>query len=200
MAALSWSTARTNLLAWAGADYGAGALPAVWRDTQGDSSYAGRRRVVLDLVSLVTMGKDEVRYANVSNPPAGGELSVTVTGQRTITLEVSVESQDQRAGLDSIAFMSLLRTSFQRPTVVASFKACGLAFNAILSERELRQEAIYQRRRYSAVQMDVLLNASVEMADAAATYIETMRYETEFLGPDGLPIAHQLSGDLDLIP
>lgn len=200
MTALDWTTARTNLLAWAGADYGAGTLPAVWRDTQGDSSYAGRRRVVLDLVSLVTMGKDEVRYTNAAAPVAGGELDVTVTGQRTITLEVLVEALDQRAELDAIAYMSLLRTSFQMPSVVASFKECGLAFNAILSERELRQEAIYQRRRYSAVQMDVLLNASVELADAADTYIETMRYETEFLGPDGLPIAHQLSGDLDLIP
>lgn len=200
MAALSWSTARTNLLAWAGADYGNGTLPAVWRDTAADNAYAGRVRAVLDLVGLATIGKDEVRYANVTPPVAGSELSVTVTGQRTITLEVRIEAQDQRAGYDAIAYMSLLRTSFQRPSVVASMKAAGLAFNSILSEVELRGESVYQQRIHSAVQMDVMMNASVELADSAATYIEFLGYETEFLGPDGLPTSHQLTGTLDLIP
>lgn len=198
MTALDWSTARTNLIAWAGADYGLGTIDAVWRDTAADSAWFGRVRAVLDLVSLNTIGTDEVTYTNAAAPVAGGELDVTVTGQRTITLEVRIEAQDQRAGYDAIAFMEKLRSSFRLPSVNSSLSEAGLSFNSILAEFE--RDDIYQQRRHSFVQMDVLMNAASELADSAETYIETFDYETEFLGPDGLPIAHQLSGNLDLIP
>ena len=197
---LNWTTIRANLTAWAQSNYGSGLSSdcVVWRDTKYASSYRGKGRIVLDITSPVTLGTDEVVYADAAAPVAGGELDVTVKGSRTMVLEVLAEVQDQRAGFDAMAYMERLRTSLRLPSTTVLFKAAGLGFARVLSDLDL--ESVYQGRRGSAVQMDVLLNARAELNDTAATYIETVEYETEFLGADGLPIAHQLDGDLDLTP
>jgi hypothetical protein len=196
--AADWTTIRANLATWAKNVTGLESHQVVWRDTADDNAWRGRAGVILDITAIQTIGTDEIIYGNAANPQAGAELDVTVCGQRTMTLGVRVEVQDQRAGYDAITYTELLRTSLRLPSTYALFSAAGVGFASVLAETDL--ESIYQGRRHSAAQLDILLNSYGVMTDSPDTYIETVEYETEMLGPDGNPVPHQVSGSLDLVP
>ena len=135
---------------------------------------------------------------DAAEPAAGAQLDARVRGRTATTLGVLIAVQAQRAGVDAIAFAERLSMSVRLQSIRSLFTDSGLAFQRVLNMVEVG--SIYQQRVHSAVQMDVALNVVTELADTAETYIETLRYETEFLGADENPVAHQLADDLDLIP
>lgn len=195
--AANWTTIRANLESWVTGVTGLAATQVHWRDTKEASGWKPSGiRILLDITSVQTIGTDEIRYTDAAVPAAGAELDVTVSGPRTMVLEVRIDVLDQRAGYDAITYAENLRNSLRAPSTYALFSAADLGFARVLAETDLDRP--FQGRRLSSLQMDILLNSYGTYSDTADTYIGSMEYETDFRGADGNPVAHQLSGTAPL--
>ena len=194
---MNWSNLRTGLSSWVTSVTG---IPAVWLHTSDFNKWTGKARVVLSISSPVSVGlRDEISYTEDTGlPDPGEELLVSVVGRRMYTVSFLVEIFDQRADYDALHYTEILRIAFWSEGFNSAIFPLGLAPCSVLMEQRL--DADYERRVFSAAQLDVCCNAIASFTDAPNTYIEFVEAESDFLDPNGDPLPEQFVGTIDIVP
>ena len=146
------------------------------------------RLALLSWVSGVGVGVDETTwdYAVAVDPLA--EMTPTVTGQRKVVLQVSVESLDQRPGYTARNTLEEVRTRLQSPSALAALKAVGLAFasSGNVTPADYRVDGRWLSRSV----LDVRLNALSRITDTAGrtSYLATIGAVPTITRPDGAAV------------
>lgn len=187
------SAIRTALETWVESITG---LDVVWRDRKEKSGTVASQwgsgvgtskqaRVLLYLSTPVTMGRDEARatYDDTAQP----EVSIIhrQIGQRTIVLEVIVETHRASDDFDARHYTNLLRNRVVLPIQsTAVFDSADLSFNRIENEQDLTETV--NKVGLSVAQMDIVFNSSSTVEDTPTTWIETAESTLEV--PEGTPV------------
>ena len=155
-------------------------------------------RVVLRWVSEVSAGADATHYTFAEHDDPLLEMTPTTTGNRVLTLQVDVEVQDQRPGVNAQQLASRARTRVRCPRLLAALEDLGLAVASVgqLATTDYPVDDRYVSRRSFEVRLNAV--ARETDADGATSYIATVEATAHVSNPAGteLPVAIQPGGTL----
>lgn len=173
-----WSAIRSAIETWVASITG---LPVYWRRRpRGWVSEEGGY-VLLDTMSHVTRGTDQVVLEYDAAAATGSEYTHYQLGQRTFVLEIQVRTWRTSDDVDSLHYTSLVRDSLRLPSTAAAFAAVDVAIARAASE--IRIDDTQDDRQMSVSQLDILINAISSRADTPTGYIETVEGDLEV--PEG---------------
>jgi len=154
---------------------------------------------LLNVLSDVNLGVDDVRYTPVAGaPPPGEDMDEQVAGQRLVTVSVRVKSRSQQADQTARYFLSKARTSLGSPLVREQYlQPFQIAVVRMAAFANL--DFTEQRRRVSLSSMDVTFHTVAERV-AQTTYIETVEVTSSYKDAEGNPIPSSLQLDDTPLP
>lgn len=159
-------------------------ITAQWRDEKG--GWQAKTRARLHLSSPRSLGVDHLGWAQADEGlPAGADFVPQVSGNRTITLSILVQSRNQSGSNVAIWYLEKLRTSLRKPSVRAALYAAGLAHST--SEAALDLDVTVDCRKESQASLDVHFNAVVNEKDEAGadSFVQTTGIKATLETPAG---------------
>lgn len=132
-----------------------------------------------------TVGVDETRVEDTGAAIPAPDLSVTVVGCRTLTLQVALETfRQDPAAPHARALASALRARLRTPTSLAALRAAnvGLIGAGDATRADYRADG---GRWVARVALDVRLNATTFVRDAATPSIAAVELTSTFVSPLG---------------
>ena len=139
--------------------------------------------VKVDVVGISSTGLDEERRA--VNTPDDGQVFPRIYGVRLLTLQFTVETQNQRLTTSAIALAETIRTGLYREDIrdtLAGTAEIGIATVGPLQHASYTDE---QTRRRSFASFEVVFNAHTAVGGAAIDYIASVRYSGTYTKEDG---------------
>ncbi len=126
----------------------------------------------LDLLSHSANGVDHTIYSDDPAPVAGKELIVSQVGNRHLTLNVQVQTWDQRLSKSARMFLERLRTRARWPSSLMELQALGLAVVRVGDLVIL--DPLTDDHDYSRASLDVFFSGYVlEVDTTPETYIQS---------------------------
>ena len=154
--------------------------------------------VFLRWVSEVSAGVDATHYTFAANADPLAEMTPTTTGNRVLALQLDIEVDDQRPGVNAGALASRARTRMNWPRLLEMLAAVELAVGGV--GQVLVTDYEFDGRMVSRRTVDVRLHAVARETDAdgATSYIATVEATAHVSNPAGteLPVAIQPGGTL----
>lgn len=124
----------------------------------------------LNVISESAIGRDSVTYEFT-----GGVLVPTISGQRQFTVSVRVWTASQAGGSSARSYLSTLRTSMRKASVLEALTAAGLSLVAVEASQTVDQQI--DQRWYSVGLMDLRFAAVENLTDSNGNWIETVEAE-----------------------
>jgi hypothetical protein len=188
---MNWATIREAIRQAVVSASGLSDTAAVqWRGTCIAGGWRPDPHVDLVLKQVAGLGVDEAR-ASVQS----GNLVTTLTGNRTLSVSIRVESQSQADGVESVgAIAGRIRTRLRRLGILTALKDADLALVEIQPVQNL--DFASQGRFVSLAVLDVLLSSVENDTDTtpeSADWFDTVLLSSDTLdGVDGLPLPEQV--------
>lgn len=154
--------------------------------------------VLLSWLSATKLGTDDAAWVYSVNPDPLAEMVPEVGGPRVLSLQVSVETHDQRPGRTARAVAERLRDRVRLPSSVAALQAAnlGLVQATSVTQSDYRVDT----RVVSRALLELTFNASAFVRDTAGatSYIAGVQTSASITNVDGtaLPASIQPSGSL----
>lgn len=148
---------------------------------------------LLNVISVVQLGVDEVRQSFDAGAPNGEQIEQLIAGNRVITVACSVKSRSQKPTNHARFWLSKLQTSLRDPSVLASFQAADIAVGLTLPLQNLDFDE--ENRRVSLATMDVQFATVVNEAILPTTWIEKVEVSSDIKDPGGVSIPASLQLD-----
>ena len=144
--------------------------------------------VTLSWVGIRGVGTDETEWTYAANADPLLEMTPTVKGQRGATLQVTIESTDQRPGYTAHAIADRARTRLYRPSSLDALAAVDLALATVGDT--ITTDSKVDGRWISRCTFDVRLNglASEADLDGRVPYIAEVVATATITRPDGTSI------------
>lgn len=144
--------------------------------------------VLLSWVSSTGVGTDQTRWVYAANADPLLEMTPTVEGPRFAVLQLSILTQDQRAGYTSRQLAERARTRLLWPSSLAALSAVNLALAG--SPEVVKADFTRDHHVVSRSILEIKLNASAAEADTAGrnAYIARVQSTVVFSRPDGVAL------------
>lgn len=152
-------------------------LPASWSDRErGYVSDTTDAEAYLSVVSVVSVGRDEVRHETRElDPGPGHEVVPVLQGLRIWTLSVRVEVMHHADAAHATVYTSRLRSRLRLPSSQDALAALGCALVEVLPDVEI--STVYDQRARSVHALDVRISAVSVEEDTAIGWIESTELE-----------------------
>jgi hypothetical protein len=150
--------------------------------------------VTLSWVSIESVGTDEQEWTYAANADPLLEMTPTVQGPRAATLQLSIESTDQRPGYTAHALADKARTRLFWPSSLEALSDVDLALASI--GNVVTADYKVDGRWLSRCTLDVRLNGIASEADlnGRTSYIATVEATATIRSPNGTAL------DIDIQP
>lgn len=193
---MDFATIGPALKTWAAALTDVPVACVLWEN---EPRVQGNGQVVfLRWVSEVSAGVDATHYTFAANADPLAEMTPTTTGNRVLSLQIDIEVDDQRPGVNAGAISSRARTRLHWPRLLAMLDAVELAVAGV--GQVLVTDYEFDGRLISRRTVDVRLHAVARETDPAGTtsYIATVNPTASITNPAGvaLPAPIQPGGTL----
>lgn len=193
---MNWPTIRDTLQLSVSKMTGLQIDDVVWAGSFAERSMVVRTRAILRANAVNTVGVDETRYQNSTNPL--DDMQATRVGQRDFTLTVQIESQDQDPPGWARTLIDRVRALIQTADLVQLFASVGIAVSRFLGTQHF--DYLASGRMVSASIMDIKMLGAEMITDAtvgAGGWInEVLTASTPISGPDGQPLPSQINLDV----
>lgn len=194
---MNWATMQAGLLAWfaaaLGVDDEAVQIPAAWEDEPEQMTPSGLLGL-LKIRGIEAVGTDELRFVLDAEQPAGQDLIPQSSGNRRLTVSLSVEAHDLQPAWSAHRFLDRVRSKLRLPATQDALRELGLGI--------LRTEAIQvvdgevDGRRLGKAVLDVHFSYASNYldTDGGTSFIETIGLSTELEDTGGteLPVPPNL--------
>lgn len=148
-----------------------------WSGAKEDGYFHNSPRVVISMLTLARVGRDEKRAAFT----APSTRTVAHCGNRRMTLSVRVESDRQDPGNNAQAVASLLATRIDFRGPRALLKAANIAVTDVM--QGITRDVVVQSRKLSVSVVDFVVYGAESLVDTdAGNWIETAHGEGELPG------------------
>ncbi len=189
---MNWQDFQDAIVAWIENSLG---IKAIWMNQARQN--IPKPFVTLQIISMRSIGEDEVRYETELLNDPGHEEVPTVAGLRQITIRVIAYSRDQRAGLDGVFFIEKARSSLWRPTIKTALQTAGIGY--VSDQPLISQDASFDQRYESICAMDVTFNVAYNLTNAEdeTGYIDKAEMTSDITGlASELQIDHEIFGNI----
>lgn len=159
---MNWTALQGALVTWVSGQTG---LTTVWAGQS--AARPAYPFAVLNIIAESQLGVDETRYTLNGTT---GLLDPSIVGNRLFTLSIHVHTLAQTPAASARAYLSTLRASLQKASVLAAFRTVELAVVRALGSQTLDQQV--DGHWTSVGLMDVQFAAVETVADAGEDYIE----------------------------
>lgn len=167
---MDWATLQTDLPPFLATLLGIG---VEWGD-QPRTMSSDQARAFIDLLEPEALGVDDRTRTTVAGPA----VVETVTGQRLLTVQVTVHSLSQKIEESARFYLERLRARLHWTTSINALAAMGLALATIGTTIEVDPTEDMRVRSVSIIEIRCAYVHSE--SDAAAPFIETARVYSEY--------------------
>jgi len=161
-------------------------LRVFWRDQERPAVLPNQPFVTLFVSSDDVVGVPETRLEKPAGAPAGEEIEPSIVELHLLSLEVAVESYDNRARRRGRFFASRIRTRLRRESAILDLQKVSTALVDV--SPIISAAAPIDNRQTSLSTMTVRLHAATCERDRAFGFIDSVELEPELVDEAGSPI------------
>lgn len=155
--------------------------------------------VLLSWVSIVTRGIEDQRYEVADVPIPESNLTPQTIGLRSATLQISIETLDQRPGApNAVALAERFRSRVRKPSSLALLEEMNLGLINVGAARKADYKV--DQRWISRQLVEVGFNATAFETDTAITSIERAKVTSTIQNAAGDALPPSLQAVAEIIP